>query len=202
MLLVHLGARSVLQRCDSASMVPSRLGHGNGPYRVCIRQSVPNCTCIVLHASAASVLGSRSSAPPLLSAYAWCHGPALRASASWELKIGPPYTVWGQIGQCALLQASTEPGGVPHLQAAESEPEDEGEKLLPASGTQPAVPQRKWYRDRQILLCLAGTGLITLVSSQALLACMGALGHHCWPPAGLMWKQDACTGPLQGCNNV
>ena len=199
---MHLGAMSVMQRSDSASTLPSQLKNGSGPYGVCIRQSVLSCTRIILHASAASVLGSRSYAPPLPSAYAWCHGPALRASASWELKIGQPYTVWGQIGQCVLLQASTELDGVPHLQAAESEPEDEGGKLLPASGTQPAVPQRKWYRDRQILLCLAGTGLITLVSSQALLACMGAPGHHCWPPARLTWKQNACTGPVQGCNNV
>ena len=138
---------------------------------------------------------------PLSCRHAWQQGfcPAeslgnrvlVRALLLSELKIGRPYRAWGHTGKRSLLQASTVPGQVAHqLQAAGSEPEDEGQTLLPASGTEPAVPQRKWFRDRQILLCLAGTGLITLVSSRLLTswicAQVSALCPHCRRPAALM----------------
>ena len=87
--------------------------------------------------------------------------PLLRAhagAAAWR----------GQIGKCLLLQATPVPDAtLRQPQAADSDQEDEGQRLLPAGGTESAVPQRKWFRDRQILVCLAGAGLLTLVSSKS-----------------------------------
>ena len=127
----------------------------------------------------------------------------VRTSAGQGSQLGSCTGPGSQTGKCSPLQASAEPGGVPHqLQATESELENEGQNLLPANGTAPAVPQRMWYRDRQILLCLAGTGLITLVSFRLewprLVHECSALGPHHRPPAGLQWKQNACSSPVQG----
>ena len=73
----------------------------------------------------------------------------------------------GQNGRCLLLQATPVPDAALHQpQSADSDQEGEGQRLLPVGSTESAVPQRKWYRDRQILVCLAGAGLLTLVSSK------------------------------------
>ena len=176
---------------------------------LCLSQSVasPQLHLRRFALTATSIPGSRVSAWPNLLATACWSGSICENFSLSELTVGHLYWAGSQPGTCSLLQASTVPGGVPHqLQAADSGRDDQGQPLLPANGSEPAVPQRKWYRDRQILLCLAGTGLITLVSSRVCIStqigCMFSIfgAAQCWPPAGLMrkQKQNPCTGPVQG----
>ena len=82
--------------------------------------------------------------------------------------LGLRHVVQGQSSKCLLLQAAPAADAALHQpQAADSDQEDEGQRLLPAGSTESAGPQRKWFRDRQILVCLAGAGLLTLVSSKS-----------------------------------